>query len=379
MRGLVSLATKQPDEASKQFAHAIAQGEPSADLRLSYATALYAAGKTNRSVETLWKLIEDHPTYEDAYTKLFGIFLETQQGDEARKVLATWRSNDPTSTNAKILEATVLARTNQADDAKQILDDLFDREPDNGDVLAAMNDFYTSISKTDDYIAKLEAQRTAHPENRAALEQLVLIYASRKEIGEASRDLDAARAAAGKDPDLLYFIGNLYSRIGEKETTEQVLAQIIQIDPTHPAACNDLGYAWADEGKNLSKAEEMIRVAVAAEPDNQSFLDSLGWVLYSRGKFSEARPSLEAAIGSSSLPDAVVLDHLGDTQYRQGDHEAAAKTWKRSQDRLTAETAGGEERDDLKQLRLQLQDKLKQLEAGSPVKVAPTADEAAKK
>ena len=75
-------------------------------------------------------------------------------------------------------------------------------------------------------------------------------------------------------------------------------------------ASNDLGYEWTDQGKNLSAAESLIRTAVAAEPDNQSFLDSLGWVLYKRGKFDEARKYLELAVGPAAFPDPVVLDHL---------------------------------------------------------------------
>ena len=66
------------------------------------------------------------------------------------------------------------------------------------------------------------------------------------------------------------------------------------MDPRHAAASNDLGYTWADEGKNLDGAERLVRVAVDAEPDNQSFLDSLGWVLYKRSKFSEAQTYFEA-------------------------------------------------------------------------------------
>jgi Tfp pilus assembly protein PilF len=158
--------------------------------------------------------------------------------------------------------------------------------------------------------------------------------------------------------------------------TEQVLEQVVKIDPQHAAACNDLGYSWADEGKNLARAEQLVRVAVAKEPDNQSFLDSLGWVLYKRSSFQEARSRLEEAIGTSSLPDPVVLDHLGDTLYRLNQRAAAQSQWKHSQERLGKPSA--DERDEYKQLRLQLQQKLKQAEAGADVTVAPVAQEPAK-
>ena len=39
-------------------------------------------------------------------------------------------------------------------------------------------------------------------------------------------------------------------------------------DPNDPGVNNDLGYLYADQGKNLEKAEAMIRKAVQEEPDN---------------------------------------------------------------------------------------------------------------
>ena len=42
--------------------------------------------------------------------------------------------------------------------------------------------------------------------------------------------------------------------------------------------------------KNLDQAEKLIRLAVKDEPDNESFLDSLGWVQYKRaGNFHGRR------------------------------------------------------------------------------------------
>src|SRR5439155_5606633 len=155
-------------------------------------------------------------------------------------------------------------------------------------VLRAMRDYFSESSRLTLLINKLEEERSKHPDNRVAVEQLVDIYASQKHLPEAARVLDAARSAVGSDPDLLYYIAHLYERVDQKPTTEQILEQVVQLDPRHAAANNDLGYTWADEGKNLSRAEQMIRTALHDEPDNEAFLDSLGWVLYKRGQFKEA-------------------------------------------------------------------------------------------
>jgi Tfp pilus assembly protein PilF len=382
LRGVNFLNSAQAQKAAEAFAMAQELGGDGADLRLAYAMALQVNGETNRAEQVLTKLAEQQPTCEEAYLQLFRAYLQREQPDRALEVLKTWLRNDPASINGHILEATVYTQAKATADAERTLNDLFAREPDNAEVLAALTAFYMQTGRIEEYIAKLEAQRTEHPENRTAVEQLVLLYATQKRLAEATRVLDAARESAMRegDADLLYYIAGLYTRVGAKDTTEQILEQIVQqVDPQHAPACNDLGYNWADQGKNLSRAESLIRVAVQKEPDNHSFLDSLGWVLYKRGRFEQARTALQDAVDAASFPDPVVLDHLGDTLYRLSAKEKATAQWKRSQERMTRHggVAGGDERDDLRQLRLQLQQKIKQAEAGQPASVAPTAEEPA--
>jgi len=136
-------------------------------------------------------------------------------------------------------------------------------------------------------------------------------------------------AVAG-DADLLYALTAWYAQLDQKQTVEDILQHVVQLDSNHAGACNDLGFEWADEGKNLPRAEALIRTAVLAEPDNESFLDSLGWVLYKRGNFGQAQKYLQQAIGPAAFPDPVVLDHLGDTLYRLAKIDEARQTWQRS-------------------------------------------------
>ena len=121
-------------------------------------------------------------------------------------------------------------------------------------------------------------------------------------------------------------------RIDQKQKSEQVLAEVLRVDPTHAAACNDLGFSWAEQGMNLDEAEILVRRAVESEPQNASFLDSMGWVLYKLGRFQEAKGFLDRAV-DGALPasevDPVVLDHRGDVQYRLGDRLAAGTDWTR--------------------------------------------------
>ncbi len=370
LEGLILLSHGNPAGAALKFAQALKLGGKSIDLRLAHAAALRGSGDEPKAEQALWKLVSDEPNCEDAYAALFRGYIDGRQLDQAMPVLRKWLSNNPNSVNAKVVQAAVLLQARQADRAQEILVDLFEREPDNGDVLRALADFYKRVGKMDEFITKLEAERTKHPENRIAVEQLVSLYGQQKRTADAVRVLDAARKVVAGDPDLMYYVGGLYGQVDEKKTQEQILQEIVQKTPTFAPASNDLGYTWADRGENLNRAEELVRVALKEEPDNQSYLDSLGWVLYKRAKFDEARKYLDLAIAPATFPDPVVLDHLGDALYRLGDKKEAIKQWKRSQERLNQTDS---EREDLKQLRLVLQQKIKQADANQAVTVAPTA------
>ena len=117
--------------------------------------------------------------------------------------------------------------------------------------------------------------------------------------------------------------------MGDFAKGEAELEILFAKNPDDPGINNDLGYLYADQGKNLEKAEAMIRKAVAEEPDNYAYLDSLGWVLFKRGKFEEARRPLEKA-QADPRADSTIPDHLGDVYFQLQLPAKAKEAWERA-------------------------------------------------
>jgi predicted Zn-dependent protease len=374
LQGLLYLNQKQPANAIQSFDQAVKLGRPSIDLQLNYFSALVAQGQSARAEQTLWRTISDNPTYDEAYSLLFQYYLNQNDGAQAVKVLQTWLTADPTSLSARILQASVYLQTKHPAEARAILDPLFDQYPDNPEVLGAVQTLYLQTNQLDAYIQKLEAECKAHPQNRSAAEHLVRLYAAQNRTAAATRILDAMQASANNDVDYLYYLSHLYEVIGAPVTGEQLLQTCLTLDPSYSPAANDLGYTWADQGKNLPRAESLIRLAVAAEPDNQSYLDSLGWVLYKTGNFPDAAKYLQQAVNSAVSPDPIVLDHLGDALYRLGQRSDAIKQWQRSTSQLSLQS----DREDTKSLKQHLDAKLKQPPPAT-LPVAPLGSESSSK
>jgi tetratricopeptide (TPR) repeat protein len=116
---------------------------------------------------------------------------------------------------------------------------------------------------------------------------------------------------------------------GKLSESEEWLEQVLDEFPEDFGALNDLGYIWADSGKHLERALQMIQAAVGQEPKNMAYRDSLGWVLFRLGRFPEAIAELKAAAAVEE-PDGVILDHLGEALYKSGDTPAAIDAWTRA-------------------------------------------------
>jgi tetratricopeptide (TPR) repeat protein len=159
------------------------------------------------------------------------------------------------------------------------------------------------------------------------------------------RELLKDHTQAGDVRNIRRVLSTVYSARHDFAKAEEQLKLVLKDDPNDATVNNDLGYMWADQGRNLKEAEELIRkaldldrrqrqagaAAAAEEKDNAAFLDSLGWVLFRRGEVEAARKELEQATALPDGEDPVIWDHLGDVYYRLDQPERARTAWKKAQ------------------------------------------------
>lgn len=111
---------------------------------------------------------------------------------------------------------------------------------------------------------------------------------------------------------------------------EEWLEQVLDEFPDDVGASNDLGYLFADQNKHPQRALRMTQLAVAAEPENAAYRDSLGWALYRLGRFDDAVNELRKAASLSTEKDGVLYDHLGDALQKAGDTAAAQDAYQQA-------------------------------------------------
>ena len=129
--------------------------------------------------------------------------------------------------------------------------------------------------------------------------------------------------------DLLFARGMVNERLKNWDHAEKDLKAALSYEPDQPYVLNYLGYSWADQGKNLDKAAEMIEKAVRLKPTDGAIVDSLGWVYFRIGNYDRAVKTLEQAIELDST-ESEINDHLGDAYWRVGRKSEARFQWSRA-------------------------------------------------
>ena len=157
---------------------------------------------------------------------------------------------------------------------------------------------------------------------------------------DVSADLAACYQPSFLTADFYFQHGVVAERAGAREAAVRHFLSCIEMDGEHSAALNYLGYLWTEQGENLADAEKFIRRALAIEPDNPAYLDSLGWVLYQQGRYHEALDPLQRASQlAASEPDSTIEEHLGDVLDKLGRRNEAVKAWEKA---LALENASAE-------------------------------------
>ncbi|TPW18820.1 MAG: TPR repeat-containing protein, partial [Elusimicrobia bacterium] len=189
--------------------------------------------------------------------------------------------------------------------------------------------YLTQANRLKEAVAVLEAGHKKWPNNDEISYFLALGYDDLKQLDKAVVLLKDVLKSKPDFRDARFQLGALYEKNNRIEDAEREFRALIEQRPNDASALNYLGYSLTDRGLKLPEAEGLIRRAVAADPGNGAYRDSLGWSHYKQGRYLEARAELLAA--AKALPtDGTVWDHVGDVYQVFGDTGAAWTAWRKA-------------------------------------------------
>ena len=181
----------------------------------------------------------------------------------------------------------------------------------------------------DEAVSVLKSALETHPDEPFAYVALANLYGDADQFDEAQRILEAADKRVPGNESILFQLGAVSERQQQYADAERRFRQVLAGDPQHAAALNYLGYMLADRGVRLEESVALLRRAIALDPHNGAFLDSLGWAYFKLNQFALAEPHLQQA-SDQLRSNSVVQDHLGDLMYELRRYREAIAAWKRA-------------------------------------------------
>ncbi len=183
--------------------------------------------------------------------------------------------------------------------------------------------------RTDQALALVEGVATRRSSDPQAQITLARLYADANRSAQAIKVLQTAQARFPADTSVAFELGAVLEKQDRFADAEAAFRGVIARDPSHAAALNYLGYMLAERGERLGESLDLIKRALAVEPDNGSYLDSLGWAYFKDGQLGPAEEHLKRA-ADQLMTNSVVQDHYGDVLFRLGRFQAAMDAWSRA-------------------------------------------------
>ena len=122
----------------------------------------------------------------------------------------------------------------------------------------------------------------------------------------------------------LSILGDTYHSLGQTRKAYKYYEQALKIDPEYCPVLNNYAYYLSEQRRRLCKATRMSRITVQKEPDNATYLDTYGWILFLRGKAKEAKPYFKHAMIYGGKESAVIMMHYAAVLEKLGEKDLAA-------------------------------------------------------
>jgi tetratricopeptide (TPR) repeat protein len=318
------------ETTAKQLA-ALAPSGPSAPYAL--AQIYDQKQQYRRVVETLEPVVErakpagSDPRLSAVLLMLGSAYEELGAFDRAIATFERAKTLTPGNRNIDVYELGVLVSARRFPEALERSEALLRSQPGDQRVLRLRAEALRGTGRTQEAVDLLKGALATHADDATAYLALSELYAAVEQYGAAARVLADAGRKFPADLTVKFQLGSVLEREKRFADAERVFRQVISEDPLYAPALNYLGYMMADRGERLDESIALIKRALAVEPFNGAYLDSLGWAYFKANRLDLAEESLRKA-ADQRVRDSAVQDHFGDLLFRLGRYKDAIGAWR---------------------------------------------------
>ncbi|MEO9872580.1 tetratricopeptide repeat protein [Ekhidna sp.] len=331
------IQNKKLDKAEQAIAEYEATESASSRMTLMKSELAWMKGDRDKSLELISKAFETNSIDFESKFQIVSNYLIMSPKQEDRKKLTTvvvqLAEQYPDEFKAQAFVGDMLYQDGDSEEAVKYYLKAVTLSPANYSVWQNILNVESDLNQYDSVVVHAERALEYFP-NQALLYYFAGAgYLIQNNYKKSVRMLEQGRKYT-VDPNLLTIfygqLGDAYNGLKEQEKSFIAYDKALENSPNNDHVLNNYSYFLSLANKDLEKALEMSAKLVELHPENPTYLDTHGWVLYTNGKFKESKRFLEKAV--SLEEDGTVIEHYGDVLFQLGDVQGAILQWEKARD-----------------------------------------------
>ena len=313
------------------------------------------------SAESIYAELALHFPQESAFkAHLAAIYIKTGRAGAALDIFFQIADGSERSREILVRSAATLIVNDYHELALKIFHRIIEENPEDAGALYTAGTIFAEIDEPDSALAYFKAAIQKDSSNAQYYLHASFLLNQRNDYGQSESLLRKGIQAVPDQPRLYNFLGSALQRQGKYEEALEWLYKSIEIDSTSTAPYITIGFIY-DELDSLDRAIEIYEAALQvdstdalvmnnyayilaeantrlkdalrlsassleAEPDNPSYLDTMGWLLFRMKDYGEAEEYMRKALEFSQNP--IMYLHLGDILRESGQEEGALEAYR---------------------------------------------------
>ncbi|MCL6494582.1 MAG: tetratricopeptide repeat protein [Ignavibacterium sp.] len=327
----ILLSENKWEEAYKTLSSVLDDKKINLDAKLEIGYLFFEKSISDSSVKPLAKKIfhklDNDSSYWAIKIVLGAIAVEENKDSLAIENFKYVTENANWNVDAWIRLGALYFDNKKYEEAEKILLQAIESFPDNYAINFILGLSLAQQSKNEDAVKYLKKAVALNPTDVNTLSAYAYTLNQLKQDEEAILYLNKALSIDPNDVNVMGTLALIYNAQKVFEKSDSLYEKALEIKPDDPLINNNYAYSLSTRGIQLDRALKMVNLALEKDSLNTAYLDTKGWILYQLGRYDEAKYFISKAV-ELGTKSAVIIDHLGDVEFKLGNKEKAIELWK---------------------------------------------------
>ncbi len=323
----------RPDSARFYYNKIFPSYKSDPNVVFSYAGFLLGIGSADSARDLLLEVMTDKSIEQPLKSGFYFNVLRDENNfkasvpiiDTITQVFITGNEDDVRSL---AIYADVFLRLRKYEKASWALAEISKRDPSNYPVLEQLIFVKNLQGNTDDVLYYADKAKRLKPQTPVLYLLSASAYYQKKVYNKALGELNTGLSFTDDKAMILEFyslLAECYHQTKQYAESEKAFEAALAIDKNNLAVRNNYAYYLAIREKDLPYAKRLSKKTIKDEPENATFLDTYGWILFRMGKVKSAERYILKAINNGSSDNGEVLAHYAEILIDMGEYARAVK------------------------------------------------------